>query len=256
TATRRRAGAWATGHRTRASVGGIRRAGQFDHGRVSPRRSTGGAAPGHLASVEDDSFDETLRVVWQVEVGARTHESSAPPSLEPDQRLDDPETLDAFLDAVRWGALTSADKSLLQAPFRSGIDIEDYQLDPLVRALGMPRANLLVVDEVHSCAPTGRGRYATDSLRTKAIRELAPHCEHRLFLSATPHNGYQESFTALLELLDDQRFARGVPPDAAQLRRVMVRRLKSELPPDFAGRPRFPRRVVVRLGVAYTDQER
>ena len=123
---------------------------------------------------------------------------------------------------------------------------------------GLPRAfDLLVVDEVHSCAPTGRGRYATDSLRTKAIRELAPHCEHRLFLSATPHNGYQESFTALLELLDDQRFARGVPPDAAQLRRVMVRRLKSELPPDFAGRPRFSRRVVVPLEVgisAYSDE--
>ena len=44
--------------------------------------------------------------------------------------------------------MTSADKSLLQAPFRSGIDIEDYQLDPLVRALGMPRANLLIADDV------------------------------------------------------------------------------------------------------------
>ena len=97
---------------------------------------------------------------------------------------------------------------------------------------GYPRAfDLLIVDEVHTCAPSGRGRYAIDSLRTQAIRTLAPHCEHRLFLSATPHNGYQESFTALLELLDDQRFARGVEPDPAQLRRVMVRRLKSELPP-------------------------
>ena len=56
-----------------------------------------------LASVEDDSFDETLRVVWQVEVGARTHESSAPPSLEPDQRLDDPETLDASLTLSAGG---------------------------------------------------------------------------------------------------------------------------------------------------------
>ena len=44
------------------------------------------------------------------------------------------------------------------------------------------------------------------------LRLLGPHCEHRLFLSATPHNGYTESFTALLELLDPQRFARGVLP--------------------------------------------
>ncbi len=60
--------------------------------------------------------------------------------------------------------------------------------------------DLLIVDEVHSAAPSGRGKYAIDSLRTKAIQRIAPHCEHRLFLSATPHNGYRESFTALLEL--------------------------------------------------------
>lgn len=62
-----------------------------------------------------------------------------------------------------------------------------------------------------------------------AVRTLAPHCEHRLFLSATPHNGYANSFSALLELLDPQRFARGVDPDRGQLAAAMVRRLKSEI---------------------------
>ncbi len=41
-----------------------------------------------------------------------------------------------------------ADIRSLQAPFRSGITIEDYQLDPLVRAVQMPRANLLIADDV------------------------------------------------------------------------------------------------------------
>ena len=59
-----------------------------------------------------------------------------------------PRQLDAFLDAVRWGAVASADKTALQAPFRSGIEIEDYQLDPVVRALSMPRTNLLIADDV------------------------------------------------------------------------------------------------------------
>jgi hypothetical protein len=34
--------------------------------------------------------------------------------------------------------------------------------------------------------------------------------EHRLFLSATPHNGHSNSFSTLLELLDPYRFTRGV----------------------------------------------
>ena len=35
-----------------------------------------------------------------------------------------------------------------QAPFRSGVSIMDFQLDPLVRAIDMARANLLIADDV------------------------------------------------------------------------------------------------------------
>lgn len=49
--------------------------------------------------------------------------------------------------------------------------------------------DLLIVDEAHNVAPSGSGKYATDSERTHTIRTLVPHFEHRLFLSATPHNG-------------------------------------------------------------------
>ena len=48
------------------------------------------------------------------------------------------------------GAVTNADQSFLQSPFRSGITIEDYQLDPLVRAIEMARVNLLIADECRS----------------------------------------------------------------------------------------------------------
>ncbi len=83
-----------------------------------------------------------------------------------------------------------------------------------------------------------------------------PHFEHKLFLTATPHNGYPESFSALLELLDNQRFARSTTPDRKQLNAVMVRRMKSELPPKWDGSPRFPRRVLDTIEVPYTDEER
>ena len=322
-----------------------------------------------LSSVEDDALGEELQVIWEIEPGATMIEKT--PLPEP-IGFDTPQRLDTFLNAVRWGAASSADVKAIQSPFRSGVDLEDYQLDPVARAIQMPRVSLLIADDVglgktieaglvaqeliirhrarkililcpaalqvqwrdqmrdkfglefriidskslhdlrkerglhinpwahfprlitsidflkrerplrlfseilppegqspyprkfdllildeaHNIAPSGRGKYATNSLRTLAVRRLALHFEHKLFLSATPHNGYRESFSALLELLDNQRFARGVEPDPEQLNAIMVRRLKSELPPRWNGEPRFPKREIEPIEVAYTQQER
>jgi hypothetical protein len=61
------------------------------------------------------------------------------------------------------------------------------------------------------------------------VRDLAGRFEHRLFLSATPHNGHSNSFSSLLEMLDPQRFTRGVEIKRKELEPVMVRRLKADL---------------------------
>jgi hypothetical protein len=60
-------------------------------------------------------------------------------------------------------------------------------------------------------APASGSRYAIDSQFIRSVRGLADRFEHRLFLSATPHNGHSNSFSVLLEILDPQRFTRGVP---------------------------------------------
>jgi len=324
----------------------------------------------HLQSIDDDGLGEELAVVWELEPGTQLFERTALP--DPSGGFDDPARLDAFLDAVRWGAVASADVRSMHAPFRSGVTVEDYQLDPVVRAVDMPRVNLLIaddvglgktieaglvlqelilrhrartalvvcpaglqlqwrdqmrdkfglefriidseglhelrrrrglginpwthfprliasidflkrerqmrmmrdalpapgepiyprrfdlliVDEAHNVAPTGRGNYSTDSLRTDCIRALARHFEHKMFLTATPHNGYTDSFVALLELLDDQRFHRGMTqPDKDQLKAVMVRRLKKELPKTDLGRPRFPERALEAIEVDFSREE-
>ncbi len=85
--------------------------------------------------------------------------------------------------------------------------------------------SLLILDEAHNAAPASGSRYAIDSRLTRAIRDLAPRFEHKLFLSATPHNGHSNSFSALLEILDPQKFCRGVPVHHASRDAVMVRRL-------------------------------
>ena len=328
----------------------------------------GGIAPHRLvtlASLEDDALGEELQVIWQLEPGARVIERAGLPVIS---GCDSDDRLEAFLDAVRWGVVTNVSRADLQAPFRSGISIEDYQLDPLVRAIDMARVNLLiaddvglgktieaglviqemlvrhrartvlivcpasvqvkwqtemqekfglefrivdtdylrqqrrskgihvnpwtsfprlitsmdwakageglrflkdvlppgqpyprkfdilVVDEAHNVAPAGGAQYAVESQRTRLIRLVAPHFQHRLFLTATPHNGYQESFTSLLELLDDQRFARTILPDEDQLHRVMVRRLKGDIT-DADGNPVFPRRELRKLPIKYTTDE-
>jgi superfamily II DNA or RNA helicase len=332
----------------------------------------GSVAPGlpkrhlvRLASIDEDALGEEIEVLWELEPGAHVIERAGLPRIT---GLDDPSTLQAFLDAVVWGAATNADRGYLQAPFRSGVSIEDYQLDPLVRAIDMARTNLLIaddvglgktieaglvvqelllrhrartvlvlcpaslqekwriemqekfglefrivdteyvkrlrrerglhanpwtsfprlitsmdwakqgeglrllrdalpphvshprkfdlliIDEAHNVAPTV-GRYAVESLRTRLVRLAAPHFQHKLFLTATPHDGYTESFTALLELLDDQRFARNVLPSDPQLARVMVRRLKSDLV-DANGKRIYPERRLEALPVAYTEDER
>jgi SNF2 family DNA or RNA helicase len=122
------------------------------------------------------------------------------------------------------------------------------------QASGLRDFDILIVDEAHNAAPSGVGNYALDSQRTQVLREIAPFFEHKLFLTSTPHNGYKESFAALLELLDDQRFARGVSPDPAQLRAVMVRRLKSEIT-NWDGTPKFAKREALPIEVPYTDEE-
>jgi ERCC4-related helicase len=116
--------------------------------------------------------------------------------------------------------------------------------DPLLAHLGeRAKKSLLILDEAHTAAPSTATRYAVDSRVTKVIRDVAPRFEHRLFLSATPHNGHSNSFSALLEILDPQRFTRGVPVTPAARDAAMVRRLKRDL--RTLGSGHFPERRVI-----------
>lgn len=98
-----------------------------------------------LASVEDDGLGEELQVVWEVEPSARVIEKVALPEGSGSTNRG---RLTPSLDAVRWGTASTTDHKNIQSPFRSGIEIEDYPLDSVVRAIQMPRGNLLIADEV------------------------------------------------------------------------------------------------------------
>ena len=101
--------------------------------------------------------------------------------------------------------------------------------------------DLLIVDECHNLMPSPFG---DESDLCRMLRLLAPQFEHRLFLSATPHNGHTRSFTGLLEILDPVRFSQTDELKKAERERVqqvVLRRLKREInartnPPRFCRR--------------------
>ncbi len=315
---------------------------------------TGQTARVSLACADDDAQGQTLDVYWDFEIDRRILEQEAWSDLGK-KRFDPPRHFSAYLHTLRWNCVTATDPNLFQSPFRAGIKIDAYQMEPLRKALRLARVNLfiaddtglgktieagliarelllrkkartvvvaapasvleqwkaemeerfgllfvildraylaqvrrergfgvnpwrthsrflvshnllidpayadpmrewlgdlspgslLILDEAHHAAPSSGGRYGIETKFTRAIRDLGGRFEHRLFLSATPHNGHSNSFATLLELLDPYRFTRGVPVRGkADLEDVMVRRIKEDIR-EIQGE--FPKREVRRV---------
>ena len=309
-----------------------------------------------LACAEEDSQGELLEVYWDYEIDRHILEEEGWKDLAA-KGFDSADHFSAFLHTLQWGCLTATDPTLFQAPFRAGIKIDAYQMEPLRKALRLPRVNLfvaddtglgktieagliarelllrkkaktivvatppsvleqwraeleerfglifeildrsyvarmrrdrgfgvnpwrthsrflvshnllideayaepmrewlgpllpgslLILDEAHHAAPSSGSKYGIETKFTRAVRDLAARFEHRLFLSATPHNGHSSSFSTLLEILDPYRFTRGVKVRGKKiLEDVMVRRLKEDIRNVQGG---FPRRDVVRVEI-------
>ncbi len=305
---------------------------------VQPPPNPGDATLVSLSCVDDDAQGQPLAVLWEHELDAEIRSGENWERLA-ERGFDPPRRFAAYLNTLRWNCVTSTDPRLLQSPFRAGIRLDPYQLEPLRKALRLPRVNLfiaddvglgktieagliarelllrkkvreivvscppsmlvqwqeelanrfglqfeildkdyvqrvrrergfsvnawnthsrflishrllidesytaglrdwlgdfrpgtlLILDEAHHAAPSSGQKYAIDSQIIHAVRSLAYRFEHRLFLSATPHNGHSNSFSALLEILDPQRFCRGVKVTKQNRDDVMVRRIKEDL---------------------------
>jgi len=326
---------------------------------VVPPQAAGEHHVVRMSCIDDDAQGQALEVIWEREIDGRI---LPPESWEhlATRGFDPPERFAAYFNTLQWNCVTSTDAKLFQSPFRAGIQIEPYQLDPLRKALQLPRVNLfiaddvglgktieagliarelllrkkareivvacppsmllqwqeeldsrfglsfqildkeymqrmrrqrgfgvnpwtthsrflishrllidetyiapmrdwlgtfrvgtlLIFDEAHHAAPSSGRRYAIDSKITRQARDLSRRFEHRLFLSATPHNGHSNSFSALLEILDPQRFIRGVKPAKSNLDAVMVRRIKEDLRVIQGG---FPKRIVEPVSIGITE---
>jgi superfamily II DNA or RNA helicase len=119
--------------------------------------------------------------------------------------------------------------------------------------------DLLIVDEAHNLMPSNFGE---DSDLSKMLRAISSWFEHKLFLSATPHNGHTRCFSGLLEQLDPVRFTQSSEfTDAMKQRieQVVVRRLKREinaLDEQVGQIPRFCERRPRSVSLFFTPIER
>jgi|GEM_PF-1286316 len=75
---------------------------------------------------------------------------------------------------------TATDARLFQSPFRARIRIEPYQLEPLHKALRLPRVNLFIADDVGLGKTIEAGLIATELLLRAALQQEKATIEARL----------------------------------------------------------------------------
>lgn len=86
-------------------------------------------------------------MLWEKEVDAEILQDEGWKRFG-DRGFDAPGLFSAYLNTLRWNTVTATDPTLFQAPFRAGIEVMAYQLEPLRKALQLPRVNLFIADDV------------------------------------------------------------------------------------------------------------
>jgi hypothetical protein len=145
---------------------------------VAPPRG-GDATLVRLSCVDDDAQGQPLSVLWEHELDAEIRNGENWAQIAK-RGFDPAKHFAAYLNILRWNCVTSTDPKLLQSPFRAGIKLDPYQLEPLRKALRLPRVNLFIADDVGLGKTIEAGLIARELLLRKKIKELSsvalPRC--------------------------------------------------------------------------------
>ena len=114
--------------------------------------------------------------------------------------FDNPRWFAAFFHTLRWHCSTATAPGLFQAPFRAGITLDAYQMEPLRKALRLPRVNLFIADD------TGLGKTIEAGL---IARELLLRRKAKTIVVGAPPSvleqwkgELEERFGLIFEILD------------------------------------------------------
>jgi hypothetical protein len=138
---------------------------------ILPPTKLGASALISLACADDDAQGQSLEVFWDYELDRRILEEEGWQDLTA-RGFDPPRQFAAFLHTLRWNCVTATDPNLFQAPFRAGIKIDAYQMEPLRKALRLPRANLFIADDTGLGKTIEAGLIARELLLRKKAKTI------------------------------------------------------------------------------------
>jgi hypothetical protein len=136
-----------------------------------------------LACLDDDAQGQELEIVWELELDTEILDREAWQSLG-SKGFDDSRFFSAYMHTLRWNCVTATDPRLFQAPFRAGIRIDAYQLEPLRKALLLPRVNLFIADDVGLGKTIEAGLVASELLLRRRVKEIVVSCPPSFVVSS------------------------------------------------------------------------
>jgi superfamily II DNA or RNA helicase len=82
----------------------------------------------------------------------------------------------------------------------------DYAKSPDIKQqIQEQQWDLMLVDEIHLCArPHSNVKATKQQKRYELVKDLSKKISNVLFLTATPHNGYSDSFASILEMINPE----------------------------------------------------
>jgi hypothetical protein len=128
-----------------------------------------------LACMEDDAIGSRLTVFREREIDFEVLGESSWEAVA-QRGFDQPRQFSAYLNTLRWNCATATDAELFQAPYRAGIDVKAYQLEPLRKALHMPRVGLFIADDVGLGKTIEAGLILREMLLRQRIRRVVISC--------------------------------------------------------------------------------
>src|SRR5205085_4081414 len=124
---------------------------------------------------------QELQALWEAEVDAEVLSGDAWGALA-DRGFDAPRLFSSYLHTLRWNCVTATNPRLFQSPFRAGIRLDAYQLEPLRKALLLPRVNLFIADDVGLGKTIEAALIARELLLRKKVREIVVSCPPSMLL--------------------------------------------------------------------------